>query len=286
MMRRNYFALILSVLAIAGLGSAAQQPPVPSPNGGMLEDAITDRNSVSGLPDSEFVDVLDPQTRLSTPDCDRVMCDKTRASNPFGIAACYNVLSYDTANGSFEGYLAVYRVSAPAKEACNDSILNISWAVHHAVLMPPNHAELRITHGGKEGPVKLLSRAKVRGQLSGKVPSSSSSRDDLQAALLPEITLSVRSHSCEKDCILTLPNEDIVSFFSVNASPAAHQQQVIEGFSKRDSVDKEFHMPGRTLGIYPTGLIITSVWAALLVAVVGRLRKEIARRERNVMATQ
>ncbi|KAI5297687.1 hypothetical protein KEM55_004371 [Ascosphaera atra] len=30
--------------------------------------------------------------------------------------------------------------------------------------------------------------------------------NDLQAALLPEITLSVRSHSCEEDCSLTLPN--------------------------------------------------------------------------------
>ncbi|MCJ1339793.1 hypothetical protein MMC09_005085 [Bachmanniomyces sp. S44760] len=196
------------------------------------------------------------------------------ASNPAGVAACYNIPSYDNVTGAFQADLRLYQISPPAS----------SWAtlIHQGVsvgLTFPNGTmaaqqsskiikrddsmlswpPIRHIVGRKiverASSPQLLSNMTLAGQVGTGMMSYYKDPIKMKTALMPIIILSAKSQNGS------------VTNTTISSTEASFVTGV---FSSSSSVSQAgFILPGTKLGIFPTGLIITGTWTVLFVLTIG-----------------
>ncbi|KAL9593930.1 MAG: hypothetical protein Q9219_007310 [cf. Caloplaca sp. 3 TL-2023] len=211
-----------------------------------------------------------------------------KASNPSGLAACYNVQSWNTSTGIFEADLQLYRIAAATGDwvSLMNQAVNVGLSYSGATVAPkggrnkkregspsatltglpvPRRAGYR--RAAADAPTLIQDMTfvgRINKDLLGKINNETQAHD----LLAPRISLSGSDKSGK--VITTILSSSEASF--VNGVFAEQVKTVasagVPAASAAANAGK-FVLPGRTLGIFPVGLIITSAWTFLFILTVG-----------------
>ncbi|KAL8780530.1 MAG: hypothetical protein Q9213_006426 [Squamulea squamosa] len=211
-----------------------------------------------------------------------------QASNPTGLAACYNIQSFNSSTGVFEADLQLYRIAAATGNWASlmTQAVNVGMSYSDATVAPSNVNRKRGTETTPTTTARFdnVKTTRVRraaaatptivqemgfiGRLNGAVMSQVNDTAKLQKLLIPSIALSGTDKSGK--VITTELSSNEASFVNgIFANQAKTSTSTGASASSAAAKAAVFVLPGRTLGIFPTGLIITSAWTLLFILAVG-----------------
>ncbi|KAL8935744.1 MAG: hypothetical protein Q9216_005280 [Gyalolechia sp. 2 TL-2023] len=211
-----------------------------------------------------------------------------KPSNPSGLAACYNVKSWNSTTGVFEADLQLYRIAAATGDwvALMTQAVNVGLSYSGATVAPSGRNNKRSEElpSGTLADSSILERSAIRraavvapslvqdmtfvGKVNKDLMGEVKNRTKAQDFLIPRIALSASDQKGE--VITTILSSDEASY--VNGVFADSVKTSTSAGIPASSVAANagtFVLPGRTLGIFPTGLIITSAWTLLFIITVG-----------------
>ncbi|KAI8941710.1 hypothetical protein NX059_002918 [Plenodomus lindquistii] len=238
-----------------------------------------------------------------------------QASNPTGIAVCYNLPFFDNTTGVFQAELRMYNVSAPIDPwvgvTAADVSMTLSYLGATVQNMAGNFTKRDITRPPvKEGmlverqSISTMTELKVLmyvGRVNKNLMGPAMTQESLQPLLIPQIDLAARNPTTGQDVETTLSSGEasfVNGVFSKAASgPTNADPEAAASASAAAQSAAPFVIPGVTLAFFPIGLVITSVWALLFFLAVGmgtygriqfrdqyrrRVRMELARGVRTI----
>ncbi|KAF1850784.1 uncharacterized protein K460DRAFT_273976 [Cucurbitaria berberidis CBS 394.84] len=215
-----------------------------------------------------------------------------QASNPSGIAVCYNVPFLDNQTGVFQAELRMYNVSAPVNPwvgvTAADCSMTLSYLGATVQNMNANLTKRDISwppmgaaepRGGllvERQDIKTMTELKVLmyvGRVNSNLMGSAMTKEALQPLLIPQIDLSARNPLTNQDIETTLSSQEasfVNGIFSKAASgPTNADPQAAASASAAVSSAAPFVVPGTSLAFFPIGLVVTSVWALFFFLAVG-----------------
>ncbi|CZT40297.1 uncharacterized protein RSE6_00148 [Rhynchosporium secalis] len=239
------------------------------------------------------------------------------ASNPSGMAVCYNLPALDNSTGVFMADLRLYMIAAPTGAFASISSTNVQVGLSYdgATVSAVNSSIIAKRADGtsliswprsiengdlveKRGimiPMLVQSYAFV-GQVNKELSTANMGTAALQKVLVPRVTLTGQTSTGA--AVNTLLSSDEATFvngvFAKQVDPskakviAPIQTLVVQK-------GEQFHVPGLKIMIFPIGLVITSIWSVLLIGTVaygtvGRMqfrdqfRRRTARQEKGDVA--
>lgn len=232
-----------------------------------------------------------------------------QASNPSGIAVCYNLPFLDNSTGVFQAELRMYNVSAPVDPwvgvTAADVSMTLSYLGATVQNMNGNFTKRDLSGSVTEGmlvgrqDINTMTEMKVLmyvGRINSNLMGPAMDQKALQNLLIPEIDLSARNPVSGKDVETTLSSTEasfVNGIFSkagtapTNADPAAAASASAAVVSAAP-----FVVPGTEIReVFPLGLIITGIWTFFFFLAVGlgtfgriQFRDQYRRRVKQEMA--
>ncbi|KAL8996216.1 MAG: hypothetical protein Q9169_004238 [Polycauliona sp. 2 TL-2023] len=199
------------------------------------------------------------------------------ASNPTGLAACYNIQSFNSSTGVFEADLQLYRIAAATGNWASlmTQAVNVGMSYSDATVAASNSNRKREeeTSSTTQAGLDYDDRSRVRRVAAD--PSMVQQMDfvgKLNGGVMEQandsIALSGTDRSGKVITTELSPNE--ASYVNgIFASQTTTSTPAGASASSAAAEAATFVLPGQSLGIFPTGLIITSSWTLLFVLTVG-----------------
>ncbi|KAF2842603.1 hypothetical protein M501DRAFT_925330 [Patellaria atrata CBS 101060] len=216
-----------------------------------------------------------------------------QASNPSGIAVCYNLPFLDNSTGVFEAELRVYNISAPIGPWIGVAVEDITVGLSYpgATVQNTNGTfmkkratpqtptpPMKFSIGNLEGrqtatdnmpELKVLTYVgKVNDNLMGTAMNAA----QLQPLLVPSIKLATTNPGTNEQIETTLSSTEasfVSGVFEDEANSATNAAAAAASASAAAAAATPFQLPGTTLGIFPTGMIVTLIWTVTFIVVVG-----------------
>ncbi|KAK2756815.1 hypothetical protein FQN54_005261 [Arachnomyces sp. PD_36] len=213
----------------------------------------------------------------ATEACLRPLQDMTSVVNPSGMAACYNIPFLDNATGVFEADIRLYRITQPNSEftGIQPTDLSLGVMIPKASLSNPRALGAGSSGTGTAadtGGMKLLEEFQHVGQINTDLMVGTLDEQSLRILLTPNITVSAQNNG---KLVETTLSSDTISYVAgrlVDPSNNPSNITVPEASAQLAAVVDSatpFVLPGQTLGIFPTGLIITCAWTLIFILAVG-----------------
>ncbi|PSN71440.1 hypothetical protein BS50DRAFT_283155 [Corynespora cassiicola Philippines] len=206
-----------------------------------------------------------------------------QASNPTGLAVCYNLPFLDNQTGVFQAELRMYNISAPidpwAGVTAGEVSMTLSYlgatvqsmnaSTKRDIGYPPIRDGMLVERQAQnDGQLKVLNYV---GKINDNLMGSAMTEETLQPLLVPQIELTARNPRTNQDVSATLSSQE-ASF--VNGVFAKQADRTIDAAaatsaSAAAAAVSEFVLPGTVLAFFPTGLVVTCVWTAGFIMAVG-----------------
>lgn len=214
------------------------------------------------------------------------------ASNPSGMAVCYNIPSLDSSTGVFEADLRLYMIAPATGDFAQISTQDVSVGLNYAgaAVSPVNATQLKRSTGESliswprsENGVNKRAADPIQaqqyyfvGQINqAQLSAGVSNNSTLERLVTPQVTLTGTATNGQT-VNTVLSSADATFVYGVFA------KQVSDGttFVKSEAAvapiqtlvtasDAPFVLPGTAILIEPVGAIITGLWAFLFVSTVG-----------------
>ncbi|KAF2683941.1 hypothetical protein K458DRAFT_303436 [Lentithecium fluviatile CBS 122367] len=225
-----------------------------------------------------------------------------QASNPSGIAVCYNLPFLDNQTGVFQAELRMYNISAPIDPwtgiTAADVSMTLSYSGATVQNMNGSYAKREISWP----PIKVrevdgmlvkkqnngMTELKVLmyvGQINKNLMGTAMTQATLQPLLIPKIELTAKSPSSGQEVKATLASQEASFVNGIFAKEQAASAQPAQASAP------PFVLPGTQLAFFPTGLLVTCIWMAGFVGAVGlgtygriQFRDQYRRRIKNEAA--
>ncbi|KAL1795650.1 hypothetical protein ACET3X_005874 [Alternaria dauci] len=209
-----------------------------------------------------------------------------QASNPSGIAVCYNLPFLDNKTGVFQAELRMYNVSAPINPwvgvTAADVSMTLSYLGATVQNMQGNFTKRDLSWPVSDGmlverqDISTMTELKVLmyvGRINANLMGSAMTQESLQPLLIPQIDLAARNPTTGQDVETTLSSQEasfVNGIFSkAGTAPTNADPQAAASASAAVSSAAPFVIPGTALAFFPIGLVITSVWALFFFLAVG-----------------
>ena len=204
-------------------------------------------------------------------------------TNPAGLLACYDVVALDTKTGSFQSTVQIYQAAVPSGNFTgvnvHSAILNLQYpAAFLSALTRRSIKQSTRTLSRSRSTIttpQLIVSKSFAGELSSTLALSSLNTTELISLLIPSISIEALSPQSSSPVFTKVANTDIAFFptgvfsrtqHAVVAPALAHSSAVASQAMADAAV---FVLPGVSLGIFPTGLIVTGSWAVLFLGFFG-----------------
>ncbi|TVY24761.1 hypothetical protein LHYA1_G007550 [Lachnellula hyalina] len=229
------------------------------------------------------------------------------ASNPSGMAVCYNLPFLDNTTGVFQADLRLYTVSAPTGDFANIATQNVQvgLAYNGATVSAVNSTALKARGSGisliswprgmekRETAVPAMAQSYAFvGQINKNLLTANMGTAALQKVLVPTVSLTAVNGSGQT-VNTTLSSQEATFVNGVFADQVVPTKSQVSPPIQTLVVASgaPFVVPGLNILIFPIGAIITGVWAVLLTATiaygtVGRMQFRDQFRRRNARATK
>ncbi|EDN07328.1 predicted protein [Histoplasma mississippiense (nom. inval.)] len=266
--------------------------------------SATEQNPPTGTSGLAPPPVFDEQKFNAAADkaCLKALDDLVTVVNPSGMAACFNIPYFDNKTGAFEADIRVYKLTEAVGEFAGIPLSEYALKMNIPQATISNPRRLVDKTRNDQGEVKLLEEFRNFGQISRQLQVNKLTKDDIRVLLIPNITVGASNPQNQKSVITTLSSDTLsyVAGFFTNKDNSPVNITMPDANSRLPGIvaaATAFVLPGTTLGIFPTGLIITSAWAGVFLGAVGygtiirmkfrdhyrrRLRMAEARAEGNV----
>lgn len=231
-----------------------------------------------------------------------VMSLKGKSSNNAGLAVCYNVPYLDEQKGVFEAELRMFNICSPTNEfvgvAPSDMMVTLSYTgatiqqsngqipvkkrslVERQMLTTPDG----VVPGGISGsmpngimmPIEVAVRMYV-GQVNKDLMDAGVNFTTFRDLLVPQISISAVNPVSQQPVNTTLSSTESSFNSGVFARAAGNSsdpttligQPVEQIAAAAKGLPTPYDVPGLALGVFPTGLIVTSIWMVAFVGAVG-----------------
>ncbi|TGO37860.1 hypothetical protein BHYA_0087g00190 [Botrytis hyacinthi] len=238
-----------------------------------------------------------------------------QATNPSGLAVCYNLPYADNSTGVFKADLRIYNVSAPTGTFANipsqDVQVGLSYegatvsAVNMSTLMarsdgtsiiswPRANSKRQSTTNTTTGrTITLVQSYAFVGQMNKEYVGMNMDSSTMEALLTPTVTLTGRDVS--GGTVNTTLNTNQASF--VNGEFSTQATGVTKTVAQPPiqtlvvASESPFVVPGLNILIFPIGGVITGVWAILFIGTIsygtiGRMQFRDQFRSRTARASK
>ncbi|OJD13298.1 hypothetical protein ACJ73_09220 [Blastomyces percursus] len=248
----------------------------PSPQQDAPSQSPTEHNPPAETSELSPPPVFDEQqfNASATAACLDALQDLKSVVNPSGMAACFNIPYFDKETGAFEADLRVYQVNEPSDEFAGipHSEYTLEMNIPQATISDP----LRLVDDTLDGQQEMVLLQEFRhfGQISTLLQLDKLALDDLRVLLIPNITVGA-SNSQSQELVMTTLSSDTLSYvagFFTNEDNSPVNITVPDASSRLPGIlaaATAFVLPGTTIGIFPTGLIITGIWSGVFLGAVG-----------------
>ncbi|KAL9129428.1 MAG: hypothetical protein Q9217_002102 [Psora testacea] len=201
------------------------------------------------------------------------------ASNPSGMAACYNVQSLNNLTGSFLAYLGIYQISAPSGNWLHTSENSVKLGLNYvqASVTRQNMTNERVSSAQERSLSSWEARDVLRPRshhspprkfeglaLAGKLEILG--LDMLRSS--PKIAFSATMQ--DGSPIMTNLSLQDASFVNGLYTDQAQTRNASTARTSDVSLDTAtFNSSAQRLAVFPVGLVVGSVWASLLMMTTG-----------------
>lgn len=230
--------------------------------------------------------------------CMSAMQSMSNITNEAGFAACYNVLEWSPDSNMFQADLRLYQMAD-----ATGNFANISMSEITVLLTFPNSTQFSILMNTKRSLASLENRDTstptqiqqytLVGSFKDQLSFSKLNSTEEMSLVIPLITLQATS-SNETSVTSDIAVSDVAYFvagqFKDQATPQLAAQAANPSMAAAAvTAGSPYDIPGRHLGIFPTGLIVTCAWTLLFfitfgVGTLGRIRHRNAYRKRVAAA--
>jgi len=194
---------------------------------------------------------LELWARETAQKCMASLQNVTLASNPAGIAVCYNIPFLDPATGVFAADLRMYQVSPRVGDWVEVESIDISLEYQAAAVQP---MDLNTTReiSGESGP-RILQQFNFLGQVKPEFLRPSARQEELRGLLMPDLSLKSRTPAGTELVVKLATNE---AFF-VNG---VFSELKDNNAATANIVAPAFVLPGTRIEIMPVGMIVFSAY--------------------------
>lgn len=211
-----------------------------------------------------------------------------QASNPAGIAVCYNLPFLDNQTGIFQAELRMYNVSAPINPWVGVAAPDVSMTLSYLgatvqsmnttfqkrdISWPPIRAIeeeglLVARQNTPNAPVELKVLSYV-GKINSNLMGTAMTQATLQPLLIPQIELTAKGPNGQ-DVKTTLSSQEASFVNGVFAKQAsATDPNAAASATALAAAAQPFFLPGTNLAFFPVGLVVTCVWTGGLLLTIG-----------------
>ncbi|KAL8961394.1 MAG: hypothetical protein Q9193_002045 [Seirophora villosa] len=211
-----------------------------------------------------------------------------KPSNPSGLAACYNLQSWNKGTGIFEADLQLYRIAPATGDwvTLMTQAVSVGLSYSGATVAPRGEINKRGTGTFPSTPIEshMAGSSRVRrvaaaaptlvqemsfvGKIDKNMMNRVNDTTKARALLMPRIALS-SSDKSGKVVTSVLSSDEASLVNGVFANQVKTLTSAGVPASSAAANGGTFVLPGRTLGIFPIGLIITGSWTLLFIATIG-----------------
>ncbi|KAI9819347.1 MAG: hypothetical protein M1832_004052 [Thelocarpon impressellum] len=212
------------------------------------------------------------------------------ASNPSGLAVCYNLPSLNNATGQFKADLRLYRVAPPTAEweGIPDGDISADLRFKGAAVTPKGNGR-RAALEPRQSPSPSMPRSlktfSFDGKMTPELVSKAMNLAQLRAYLAPNVTITAVDGNGQR--LSTQLSSDDASFVNGLLKDLG-TCSTLACTAEEKARPAPFVMPGTSLGIFPTGLLLTCLWALIGLGVVGwgtfgryKFREQFRRRKQR-----
>ncbi|CAZ79960.1 unnamed protein product [Tuber melanosporum] len=233
------------------------------------DDKIVRRQSSSGARNESDIEKLDLQSwaRETTLRCIDKLRNVTKASNPSGIAVCYNLPFLSTKSGVFAADLRLYQVSAPEGDwATVGGNIDVSLMYNGAAVQVRNEtaeeaAATAQASANSEGPQKVQEFHFI-GQIDKMLLADDMSDLEMQNMLKPNISLFANTPGgAQLTTVLSADEATFVNGIFADVAPA--------GQNNTAAIDAPFKLPGTRIEIVPIGLYFFGTYLVIACSIFG-----------------
>ncbi|EZG04107.1 hypothetical protein H106_05789 [Trichophyton rubrum CBS 735.88] len=245
--------------------------PQPSPASSQRRSTMSPRSDAKYAFDEEQFNA----TTTST--CEDALGSLKSVSNPSGIAACFNVAFLNEETSIFGADVKLYYVSQAHGEFTSTKWedFNIKLGSRLIEFSGMNRVFQNTTSNSTTDSPYLVMQWRYSGRVNEIIPLKKLSLDEHRYLLAPNISIITKSPSQPNTITDTSLAPDILSYttgYLANDANSPYNMTASEVKTQLTNIliaTLDFEVPGIGLGIFPTGLVVTSVWAGLFLAIVG-----------------
>ncbi|CAA9960365.1 hypothetical protein CFE70_003794 [Pyrenophora teres f. teres 0-1] len=213
-----------------------------------------------------------------------------QASNPSGIAVCYNLPFLDNKTGVFQAELRMYNVSAPINPWLGVTAADVSMTLSYLGATVQN-MQGNVTKRDLSAPIvdgqlveKTVKRQNINGmqelkvlmyvgRINDNLMGSAMTQESLKPLLIPQIDLAAKNPVTGQDVETTLSSQEasfVNGIFSrAGTAPTNADPEAAASASAAVASTDPFVVPGTALAFFPIGLVVTSTWAFFFISAVG-----------------
>ncbi|EEH22969.1 hypothetical protein PABG_05180 [Paracoccidioides brasiliensis Pb03] len=248
----------------------------PLPQGDAPDQSATAQNQAAETAESAPPSSFDEQqfNITTTRACLDALDELESVVNPSGMAACFNIPVFDSTTGAFEADIRLYKVTDGVDdfEGIPPSEYTLQVNIPQATISDPRRLAGDATEGQPE--MALLQEFRHFGQISTVLQLDKLTQDHIRVLLIPNITIGAVNPKTVELVMTTLSSDTLsyVAGFFRNADNSPVNITIPDANAQLPAIvaaATAFVLPGTTLGIYPTGLIVTCIWAGSFVFAVG-----------------
>lgn len=220
--------------------------------------------------------------------CVKSLGQLTSVENAAGMAACYNIIQYDQKAGAFEADLRLYQMFTPSGNfenvAVNDIMPSLSYPTSTIFQSLTKRRKRDIET--RQSSMLEVQQYTLFGTFEANLDLSKLNDTQVMSLMLPDVKLNAALDSSQP--ITTNLSASDGSWFVIGQFKDEFKSDLVDPTIATAAIAAAapFVLPGTTLGIFPTGLIVTCAWTVLFLlayglGTLGRIQYRSAFRKRK-----
>ena len=223
--------------------------------------------------------------------CVGALATLTSVENAAGMAACYNIISYDASTSMFEADMRLYSMFTPtgkfANVPVNDIMISLTYPTSTTFQSLTKRRKRDVVARQSSNATMLeVQQYTLFGTFEANLKLSMLNDTQVMSLMLPDVKLNAAIDSSQP--IQTNVSATDGAWFVVGQFTNEFKTDLVTSNVATAAIAAAapFVLPGTTLGIFPTGLIVTGSWTVLFLlayglGTLGRIQYRTAYRKRK-----
>ncbi|KIW63207.1 hypothetical protein PV04_10071 [Phialophora macrospora] len=212
----------------------------------------------------------------------------TSVDNDAGMAACYNIIQYDETAGAFEADLRLYQMFTPtgdfADVPVNDIMISLTYPTSTTFQSLTKRRKRDLE--ARQSSMVEVQQYTLFGTFESNLDLTKLNDTQVMSLMLPDVKINAAIDSSQP--IMANLSAADGAWFVVGQFKDEFKSGLVSTTAATAAIAAAvpFVLPGTSLGIFPTGLIVTCAWTALFflaygLGTIGRIQYRSAYRKRK-----